>query len=106
MSISYVTDPFAGGVGAFVDDTRVMVNGDLVSADGFEGETSEWTIGDPPADSPSSSGSWQFATQLVTLYAGTSTEDTVLLGFGLEQLSSDAERAALVQSALTGLLGP
>jgi hypothetical protein len=106
VSISYVTDPAAAGIGAFVDDTRVVVDGQDVSADGFEGATSEWTIGGPPAGSPPNQGNWQIGPQLLTLYAGTSTEDTLLLGFGLEQLSSDAERAALVQSALTGLLGP
>lgn len=77
----------------------------MVSADGFEGDASEWTVGGPPAGSPENQGNWQIGPQLLTLYAGTSTEDTVLLGFGLEQLSSDAERTALVQSALDGLLG-
>lgn len=105
VSISYVTDPAVGAVGAFVDDTRVVVDGEVVSADGFEGDTSEWTIGGPPAGSPPNQGNWEIGPQLLTLYAGTSTEDTVLLGFGLEQLSSDAERAALVLSALDGLLG-
>ena len=36
-AISYVTDPEHGGVGAFVDATRVAVGGTAVEADGFEG---------------------------------------------------------------------
>jgi bacillopeptidase F (M6 metalloprotease family) len=35
--ISYVTDPASGGVGAFVDDTEVEVDG-VVDADGLEGD--------------------------------------------------------------------
>ena len=34
----------------------------------------------------------------------TATEDSLLLGFGLEQLSTDAERVTLVERALSGLL--
>ena len=104
VSITYMTDPATGGVGAFVDDTRVTVNG-VVDADGFEGETSSWTAGGPPADSPPNWLNWQIGESLVNSYAATSTEDTVLLGFGLEQLSSDAERADLVRRALGGLIG-
>ena len=40
---------------------------------------------------------------LVNFYAATATEDTLLLGFGLEQLATDEERAALVGQALDGL---
>ena len=103
VSITYMTDPATGGVGAFVDDTRVTVNG-VVDADGFEDPTSDWTVGEPPADSPPNSNDWEISERLVNFYAGTSTEDTLLLGFGLEHLSTDAERADLVRRALGGLL--
>jgi hypothetical protein len=39
----------------------------------------------------------------VQFYAGTSTEDTLLLGFGLEQVPAASERTALVRQALGGL---
>jgi len=103
VAISYVTDPNTGGVGAFVDDTHVIVDG-VDSADGFEGATSTWTVGGPPAGSAPNAGNWQISEKLVNAFAGTSTEDTLLLGFGLEQLSSDAERNDLMQRALDGLL--
>jgi hypothetical protein len=104
LSITYVTDPAFGGVGAFVDDTRFVINGGAPTlADGFEG-TSTWAVPGPPAGSPPNSSDWDFGEQLVRFFAGTSTEDTLLLGFGLEQLSSDAERADLVRRALGGLL--
>jgi Zinc carboxypeptidase/Immune inhibitor A peptidase M6 len=104
VSISYVTDPFVSDVGVFVDDTRVVVDGAVVEQDGFEGATSAWTVGGPPAGSPPNGQNWQIAGQLVTVYAGTSTEDTLLLGFGLEHLATEDERADLVERALSGLL--
>jgi hypothetical protein len=103
VSISYVTDPASGGIGTFVDDTRVVVDGAVVDADGFEGATSSWTVAGSPSGSPPNAGNWQLSEQLVNIYAGTSTEDTLLLGFGLELLSSAEERADLVGRALAGL---
>ena len=101
--ISYVTDPASGGVGAFVDDTAVEVDG-VVDADGFEGATSTWSVpGSPPGSGPNQ-GDWQFAEKLINAFAATSTSDTLLLGFGLEQLSTDGERSDLVGRALGRLL--
>jgi Zinc carboxypeptidase/Immune inhibitor A peptidase M6 len=105
LSITYVTDPASGGVGAFVDDTRIVINNAVTQADGFEGATSTWTVSPQPAGSPPNSGNWQIGERLLNFYAGTSSEDTLLLGFGLEHLSTDAERADLVRRALGGLLG-
>ena len=104
LAITYVTDPATGGVGAFVDDTRIVIGGAVTDADGFEGASSSWTVSPQPAGSPPNSGNWQTGERLLNFYAGTSTEDTLLLGFGLEHLSTDAERADLVRRALGGLL--
>ncbi len=104
LSISYVTDPFSGAVGAFVDDTRLVVDGAVVDADGFEDATSDWTAAGAPEGSPGNAGDWQIAGRLVFQHAGTSTADTLLAGFGLEQLASDAERVAFMERALGGLL--
>ncbi|MGH8868605.1 MAG: M14 family zinc carboxypeptidase, partial [Actinomycetes bacterium] len=103
VAISYVTDPNTGGVGAFVDDTHVVVDG-ADEADGFEGATSTWTASGPPPGSAPNAGNWQISEKLVTAFAGTSTEDTLLLGFGLEQLSTEPERADLLERALGALL--
>jgi hypothetical protein len=105
VSITYVTDPGTGGVGAFVDDTRIVVDG-AASADGFEGESSRWTVGAPPPGSPAPSpGMWAIGGPLVNFYAGTSTADTLLLGFGLEQLATDEDRRELLERTLGGLIG-
>jgi hypothetical protein len=100
LSITYVSDPFTGGVGAFVDDTHVVIDG-VDDADGFEGASSAWAPGSVPPGSPPAAARWRIGEDLFA--AGTSTEDTLLLGFGLEQLSSDAERADLIGRALDGL---
>ncbi|WP_380166881.1 M14 family zinc carboxypeptidase [Jannaschia sp. R86511] len=105
VSVSYVTDPGTGGVGAFVDDTRVVVDGTTVEADGFEGATSAWTVAGPPPGSPGNAQDWQITEQLVQVYGGTSTDSTLLLGFGLEQLATDEDRTDLVGRALDGLIG-
>jgi hypothetical protein len=42
---------------------------------------------------------------VVELYGGVSTEVTLLLGFGLEQLATQDDRARLLSQALGGLLG-
>ena len=44
----------------------------------------------PARGQPANADEWQIGEQLVNAYAATSTEDTLLLGFGLEQLDCDA----------------
>jgi hypothetical protein len=104
VSITYVTDPGFGGIGAFVDDTRVVIDG-AIQADGFEGDTSDWTPAGAPEGSPPSAAAWQIDGVLFTSYAATSTEDSLMLGFGLEQMESDADRAELLGRALDDLIG-
>ncbi len=103
IALTYVTDPFTGGVGAFVDDTRIVVDG-VPNADGFEGATSSWAVGPAPAGSPAPAGNWVIGPRLLNFYAATATRDTLLLGFGFEQLPTDAKRTQLMTRALNRLL--
>jgi hypothetical protein len=104
VSISYVSDVFVGVIGAFVDDTRVIIDGVSTNEDGFEGAASAWTPTGPPEGSPGNGTDWQIGEKLLNLYAATATEDTLLLGFGLEQVATDADRVEMVRKALNGLL--
>ncbi len=105
VSISYVTDPSSGGVGVFVDDTRVVVGGTVVEAEGFETGLGVWSVPGAPEASPVNRVDFVIAESLVPAgRAGIATEDTVLLGFGLEQVSSDADRAALLGGVMAYLL--
>jgi hypothetical protein len=102
VSISYVTDPSAGGVGAFVDDTQVLVGGVVREHEGFETGLGAWSVPGPPAGSPPAGGDFQRAQGL--LFSAVSTEDSVLFGFGIEQIASPAERAAVLGKAMEHLL--
>jgi hypothetical protein len=104
VSISYVSDIFVGVIGAFVDDTRVIIDGQSTNEDGFEGASSAWSVTGPPEGSPGNDTEWQITEKLLDLYAATSTDDTLLLGFGLEQLATDEDRVELLRKALNGLL--
>ncbi|MGH9271860.1 MAG: zinc carboxypeptidase, partial [Ilumatobacteraceae bacterium] len=104
--ISYVTDPVTGGAGVAIDDTRLTFNGgaDVVDAEGFEGGLGAWLVLGPPEGSADNPRDWEVAEQLGDITAGVATEDSLLLGFGIEQLESPDARAELVGDALA-LLG-
>ena len=57
-----------------------------------------------PAGSPSAGGAFRRADGL--LFGAVSTEDTVLLGFGIEQIATPGERAATLGKAVRSLLAP
>lgn len=98
VSISYVTDPGTGGTGAFVDDTRLEVGGAATQGEGFETGLGAWSLPGPPAGS--SPGTGNFLRSLNLFAPAITTRDTVLLGFGVEQLASNNERAAVLRKAL------
>ena len=103
VSISFVTDSAVAGTGVVVDDTELVVGGAVVSAESFETGLGAWAPLDPPPGSPT--GGAAFVRSPGLLSGAVTTEDTVLLGFGLEQVASDAERAALVRVAMGHLFG-
>jgi murein tripeptide amidase MpaA len=99
VSISYVTDAGAGGVGVFVDN--VQVPGEEV--EGFEDGLGAWTIPGSPADSPPNTTDWVQGGTLFIPSAGVETDDTVLFGFGLEHIEDPAVRAATLERVLDHL---
>jgi hypothetical protein len=103
VSISYVTDFAVGGVGAFIDDTSVVVGGAVVEAEGFETGLGPWSVPGPPPGSPPGGGDFKRAQALLS--PAVTTSDTVLFGFGIEQIGSAAERAAVLGRAVRLLLG-
>ncbi|MGH9135338.1 MAG: M14 family zinc carboxypeptidase [Ilumatobacteraceae bacterium] len=104
VSISYVTDPASGGIGVFVDDTRVTAGGAVLDADGFEGPTSLWTVAGAPAGSPGNQGDFAISTVLIEVAASVTTADSLLLGFGIEQLATSAEQADVLGRIMQYLL--
>jgi hypothetical protein len=109
VKVSYITDAVdvgvGGGIGVFVDDTRLTVGGTTVEADGFETDDGAWAAEGPPAGSPPSvHGNFAFAGELIPVAASVGTDDTALLGFGIESLATPAERAAVLGRVVKPLL--
>ncbi|MES4893259.1 M14 family zinc carboxypeptidase [Streptomyces sp. NPDC096012] len=103
VSISYVTDPGSGGHGVLADDASLVVGGAAKETEGFETSLGAWRAAGPPAGSPAALKDWARTGTLFQTYGAVSTDDTVLLGFGLEQVPSAADRAALLRKAFASL---
>jgi hypothetical protein len=107
VKVSYVANTVIGGkngIGAFVDDTRVTTTDGVLDADGFEGNTSSWTVEGPPPGSPPADGNFVISTELISVAPSVSTRDTVLLGYGIEALATPEQRADVLGRAIEHLL--
>ena len=98
--VSYVTDPNTGEAGAAFDDVQLTTSGGVVEAEGFEEDLGAWQVLGPPEGSGRNPLDWERAHELGPITAAVATEDTLLLGFGIEQLESPEARAELVADAL------
>jgi hypothetical protein len=103
VSLSYITDPGSGGHGVLADDTSLVVGGTATQTEGFETSLGAWSVPGPPAGSPAVLNDWARTGALFQTYGAVTTDRTVLLGFGLEQVTSATDRAALLKKALTAL---
>ncbi|CAL9555108.1 hypothetical protein SUDANB6_04545 [Streptomyces sp. enrichment culture] len=105
LSLSYVTDSGTGGRGVLADEASLVVGGTAVETEGFETSLGAWRTAGPPPGSPAVPKDWARTGTLFRTYGAVTTRDTVLLGFGLEHLPSEAGRAALLRKAFTALEG-
>ena len=105
VSIAYVTDPGTGGHGVLADDASLVVGGTATETEGFETSLGAWRASGPPAGSPAVLKDWTRTGVLFRTYGAVTTDDTVLLGFGLEHLTSAADRKTLIGKALDSLEG-
>ncbi|MFF9093152.1 M14 family zinc carboxypeptidase [Streptomyces sp. NPDC014802] len=103
VSLAYVTDPGTGGHGVLADDVQLVAKGGVQETEGFETSLGAWRVAGPPAGSPAVLKDWARTGTLFRTYGAVTTDDTVLLGFGLEHVPSAAGRAALLRKALTAL---
>ncbi|MEI5584829.1 MULTISPECIES: M14 family metallopeptidase [unclassified Agromyces] len=94
--VSYVTDPAFGGLGAIIDDTKLVTTSGATQAEGFEEGLGAWEVLGAPEGSPENLSDWERSDGLAELASVTATEDTLLFGFGLEQLATPEERAEVV----------
>ena len=98
--VSYVTDFVAGGAGVIIDDTRLTTTAGAQQAEGFETGLGAWSVLGAPPDSPGNVVDFERTIGLGGITAAVTTPDSVLLGFGLEQLETADARNAVVNAVL------
>jgi hypothetical protein len=103
VSLSYVSDPGFGGHGVLADNASLVVGGAATETEGFESSLGPWSVTGPPAGSPAALKDWARTGVLFQTYGAVTTDDTVLLGFGLEHVAAAADRTALIGKALASL---
>ncbi len=103
LSISYLTDWGTQGLGVFVDDTSVRIDGAVAEETSFEDGLGGWTLAPPPEGSRETN-TWSRTQKAFEEGAVTTTDDTVFTGFGAEGLTSTAMRNDFVDRAMTHLL--
>ncbi|WP_030169038.1 M14 family metallopeptidase [Spirillospora albida] len=104
VSFAYVSDPFTGGAGLFIDDTKVTTSGGTLDAEGFESGLGPWAAQGAPAGSPGNSSEFARSPALIDSVSSVGTRDSILFGFGIEQAKTPAEQRALMARALRALL--
>jgi hypothetical protein len=102
VSISYLSDWSTQGLGVFVDDITEP-DGSTTS---FEGDLGGWTVAGPPPGSGPNSSDWT-RTDAGGFPEGAvvRTDRSLLFGFGLEEVDTDANRATVMGRAMDDLLG-
>ena len=100
LVVTYATDPGTGGLGVILDDTKLVTTAGVSQAEGFEQGLGAWQVLGPPTGSPANFSDWERAQGLAVLGSAITTPDTIIFGFGLEQLATAAERAEVVGRAL------
>ncbi len=90
--VSYVTDPATGGLGVIIDETKLVTTTAELEVEGFETGLGAWQVLGAPETSPGNTSDWERADGLADLVSVVATADTLIFGFGLEQLATDDQR--------------
>jgi Zinc carboxypeptidase len=102
IRISYASDWATQGLGVFIDDVT-LPDGSSTSFEG--GDTGGWVASGPPPGSAPNVNNFIFTTAAgFPEGASITTEDTLLLGFGLEAVTGAETRADVMGRAMAYLL--
>ena len=102
ISIAYISDWSTQGLGVFLDDFTEPDGSTTSFEDGLGG----WTVAPAPDGSAPNVNSWaQTDAAGFPEGAAVRTENSLLLGFGLEQVDTPANRTAIMGRAMGDLLG-
>ena len=103
VSISVITDWGTLGLGVWVDDAKVTINGAQASLDDFESGTGAWQLGPSPEGTANPVVGWERATEQFTEGAVVGTTDSVYTGFGIEGITGATKRAEFMRGVLKHL---
>ncbi len=103
ISISYASDWGTQGLGVFVDDTTVLVDGAESESTSFESDLGGWSVSGAPEGSDPNNNDWERDQLAFEEGAVVVTDDTVYAGFGAEGLAP-SQRDDFVARSLEHLL--
>ncbi|HEX5927628.1 MAG TPA: hypothetical protein VFY45_27670, partial [Baekduia sp.] len=104
LSISYISDEGFQGLGVFVDDAKITVDGATLTETSFEDGLGGWDVPGAPEGSGGNANDWISSTSVGYVDGpGVATKDTIYWGFGLEGVTGADTRATLVKDAITAL---
>jgi bacillopeptidase F (M6 metalloprotease family) len=103
IAIVVATDWATGGLGAYVDDATVTVDGAPASTTSFETDTGAWNIGPSPAGTPNPDAQWSRSQQQFVEGAVVGTNHTAYAGFEPARMSTAEERASFIRAVMQHL---
>jgi hypothetical protein len=106
VSITYAQDFATAGLGVFLDALQVVKDGTVAESNGFEDGLAPWVAGPQPAGTENDAAWVARGAVGFTEGPGIATEDTLLWSFGLEGVSTRAERSSALKDALAYLQRP
>jgi hypothetical protein len=102
VAISVITDWGTLGLGVWVDDATVTLDG-APETTSFETDTGGWQLGPSPEGSANPVVGWERVTEQFTEGAVVATDDTVYSGFGFEGIRGAGKRAEFMGGVLEHL---
>jgi hypothetical protein len=102
VAISVITDWGTLGLGVWVDDAKVTLDG-TEELEQFESGTGSWQLGPSPAGTANPVVGWERLTEQFTEGAVVATDDTVYSGFGFEGIRTQAKRNEFMLGVLRHL---
>ncbi|MEV4162557.1 hypothetical protein [Nonomuraea dietziae] len=105
ISLSSITDWSTHQAGVFLDDAKVTLDGAVAEETSFESDFGGWSASGPPPGSGPLFNNWIRTDKVFDEGGGILTKDTVLLGYGVEGVTTQAQRTDLVKRSLAYLIG-
>jgi murein tripeptide amidase MpaA len=103
VSISVITDWGTLGLGVWVDDAKITLDGAQSSFADFEADEGGWLLGPAPEGSANPVVGWERVTEEFTEGPVIGTDDSVYAGFGLEGITGADKRAEFMGGVLRHL---